>query len=32
MVATAWTLIVPVIAIALVVLTFNGAQRGPAAQ
>jgi ABC-type dipeptide/oligopeptide/nickel transport system permease subunit len=31
MVATAWTLIVPVIAIVLVVLTFNSAQRGPAA-
>ena len=31
MVATAWTLIVPVLAIALVVLTFNSAQRGPAA-
>jgi hypothetical protein len=30
MVATAWTLIVPIVAIALVVLTFNGAQRGPA--
>jgi hypothetical protein len=31
LVATAWTLIVPVLAIVLVVLTFNGAQRGPAA-
>jgi len=31
MVATAWTLIVPLLAIALVVLTYNGAQRGPAA-
>ena len=30
MVATAWTLIVPILAIALVVVTFNGAQRGPA--
>ena len=31
LVATAWTLIVPVLAIVLVVLTFNGAQRGPVA-
>jgi hypothetical protein len=31
LVATAWTLIIPVLAIVLVVLTFNGAQRGPAA-
>lgn len=31
MVASAWTLIIPVLAIALVVLTINGAQRGPAA-
>ena len=31
LVATAWTLIVPVLAIVLVVLTFNNAQRGPAA-
>ncbi len=30
MIATAWTLIVPAIAIALVVLVFNSAQRGPA--
>ena len=30
-VGTAWTLIVPVLAIVLVVLTFNGAQRPPAA-
>jgi hypothetical protein len=30
MIATAWTLILPVLAIALVVLTFNSAQRGPA--
>jgi hypothetical protein len=30
-VGTAWTLIVPVLAIVLVVLTFNSAQRGPAA-
>ena len=30
MVATAWTLIVPALAIALVVLTFNSAQRGTA--
>jgi hypothetical protein len=31
MIATAWTLIVPVLAIALVVLTFNAAPRGPVA-
>jgi hypothetical protein len=31
MLATAWTLIVPVLAIALVVLTYSRAQRGPAA-
>jgi len=31
LVATAWTLVIPVLAIVLVVLTFNGAQRGPAA-
>jgi hypothetical protein len=30
-VATAWTLIVPVLAMVLVVLTFNSAQRPPAA-
>jgi hypothetical protein len=30
LVATAWTLIVPVLAIVLVVLTFNGAQRAAA--
>ena len=30
-VATAWTLIVPVLAVVLVILTFNGAQRPPAA-
>jgi lipid-A-disaccharide synthase-like uncharacterized protein len=30
-VATAWTLIVPVLSIVLVVLTFNGGQRKPAA-
>jgi hypothetical protein len=29
--ATAWTLVVPVLAIVLVVLTFNGPHRGPAA-
>jgi hypothetical protein len=31
LVATAWTLVVPVLAIVLVVLTFNGAQRPPVA-
>jgi hypothetical protein len=31
LVATAWTLIVPVLAIVLVVLTFNSAQRKPVA-
>jgi hypothetical protein len=31
LVATAWTLIVAVLAIVLVVLTFGSAQRGPAA-
>ena len=31
MIATAWTLIVPVLAIALAVLSFNSVQRGPAA-
>jgi hypothetical protein len=31
MIATAWTLIIPVLAIALVVLTYNSAQRPPAA-
>jgi hypothetical protein len=31
LIATAWTLIVPVLAIILVVLTFGSAQRGPAA-
>jgi lipid-A-disaccharide synthase-like uncharacterized protein len=30
-IATAWTLIVPVLSIVLVVLTFNGGQRKPAA-
>jgi nicotinamide riboside transporter PnuC len=31
LVATAWTLVIPVLAMVLVVLTFNNAQRGPAA-
>jgi uncharacterized membrane protein YoaK (UPF0700 family) len=31
MLATAWTLIVPILAIALVVLTYSRAERGPAA-
>jgi hypothetical protein len=31
LVATAWTLVVPVLAMVLVVLTFNRAPRGPAA-
>jgi hypothetical protein len=31
MLATAWTLILPVLAIVLVVLTFNSARSGPAA-
>jgi hypothetical protein len=31
LVATAWTLVVPVLAIVLVLLTFNSAPRGPAA-
>jgi uncharacterized membrane protein HdeD (DUF308 family) len=31
LVATAWTLIVPVLAIVLVVLTFNSAHRNPVA-
>jgi len=31
MIATAWTLIVPILAIALVVLSFNSVERGPAA-
>jgi hypothetical protein len=31
LVATAWTLVVPVLAIVLVVLTFNSAQRKPVA-
>jgi hypothetical protein len=31
LVATAWTLVIPVLAMVLVVLTFNSAQRGPAA-
>ena len=30
MLATAWTLIVPILAIALVVLTYSRAERGPA--
>lgn len=31
LVASAWTLVVPVLAVVLVVLTFNSAQRKPAA-
>jgi hypothetical protein len=31
LVATAWTLVVPVLAVVLVLLTFNSAPRGPAA-